>query len=85
MRHKSFLVLLILLFTTPTWAQWYCEPTAATNGDPLESNAVVDAVIIWVAVAIVVFTLFLSIKFLVKPEEKNPNHIKNIIKDEGLS
>jgi len=84
MRHKLFLILIILFFTTPAWAQWYCEPTAATSGDPVQSNAVVDAVIIWVAVAIVIFTLFLSIKFLVKPEEKDPKHIKNITKDEGL-
>lgn len=84
MKHKFFLILIIFFFTTPAWAQWYCEPTAATNGDPVQSNAVVDAVIIWVAVAIVIFTLFLSIKFLVKPEEKDPKHIKNITKDEGL-
>lgn len=84
MNYKRYLVLLILFFNQSVWAQWYCEPTSATNGSSPQSNPMLDAIIIWVAVAIVLFTLFLSIKFLVKPEEKDPNHIKNITKDEGL-
>ena len=38
-----------------------------------------DYVITWVAVIIVAVTLFLSIKFLVRPKENDPNHIKNIV------
>lgn len=40
--------------------------------------------VIWVCVAIVLITLVLSIKYLVNPNEDNPNHIKNIVKDEGF-
>ncbi len=38
-----------------------------------------DYVIIWVAIIIVAITLFLSIKYLVRPREDDPAHIKNII------
>lgn len=38
--------------------------------------------IIWVSVAIVVATLILTLKYLLKPKENDPNHIKNIIIDE---
>lgn len=39
----------------------------------------------WIAnTAIVLITLVLSIKYLVNPNEDNPNHIKNIVKDEGF-
>lgn len=40
--------------------------------------------LIWISVAVVVFTLILTIKFLVDPKEDNPDHIKNIVKDEGF-
>lgn len=42
-------------------------------------EAAFDMVIIWGAVAIVGITLFLSIKYLVRPKESAPDHIKNII------
>lgn len=38
-----------------------------------------DFIIVVVAAIIVLFTLILSIKFLVRPGEKHPNHIKNIV------
>ena len=38
-----------------------------------------DLIIIWGAVAIVGVTLFLSIKYLVRPQESAPDHIKNSI------
>lgn len=38
-----------------------------------------DYVIIWSAVVIVSITLFLSIKYLVKPQETDSSHIKNIV------
>lgn len=52
-----------------------------THGTGPEGNA--DFIIIVVAAIIVLFTLVLSIKFLVRPGEKNPDHIKNIIIDEN--
>jgi hypothetical protein len=38
-----------------------------------------DYVIVWIAVAIVVATLFYSIKWLIKPGEKRVGHIKQFI------
>ena len=38
-----------------------------------------DYVITWAAVIIVAITLFLSIKFLLRPRENDPGHIKHII------
>ncbi len=38
-----------------------------------------DYIIIWFAAIIVAITLFLSIKYLVKPQGNNADHIKNII------
>jgi hypothetical protein len=42
-----------------------------------------DYVIIIVGIVIVSLTLYYSLKFLLKPGEKSPNHIKNIVVDEG--
>lgn len=42
-------------------------------------QATSDYYIIGVSVLIVVFTLIYSLKFLLKPGEKNPGHIKNLI------
>ncbi|MEO7047803.1 MAG: hypothetical protein ABI091_21070 [Ferruginibacter sp.] len=38
-----------------------------------------DMVIVWAMVAIVLVTLFYSVKWLVKPGEKSSTHIKNFI------
>lgn len=43
-----------------------------------------DYYIIWGAVIIVAFTLFYSIKFLINPKENDPDHIKNIVRNEGF-
>lgn len=41
-----------------------------------------DWIIIWSAVVIVGVTLFLSMKFLIKPGENRPGHIKHIVVEE---
>lgn len=41
-------------------------------------NGDIDYIIIWGAVIIVAITLLLSIKYLVRPKESAPDHIKNI-------
>mgnify|MGYP001551285746 CR=1 FL=1 len=38
-----------------------------------------DYFIVWVAVVIVLFTLFYSVKWLIRPGEKSPEHIKRMI------
>ena len=43
-----------------------------------------DYIISIVALIIVALSLFYSIKFLVKPKEDNPDHIKNIVINQGF-
>ena len=43
------------------------------------AQADLDYVIIWSAVIIVAITLYLSVKFLVRPKEGTRGHIKNIV------
>jgi len=38
-----------------------------------------DYVIVWTAVAVVVLTLFFSVKWLLRPGEKSDRHIKRVI------
>lgn len=47
-------------------------------------DEIVADTIIWVSVAVVVITLVFTLKYLFFPKEDNPNHIKNIVKDEGF-
>lgn len=47
-------------------------------------HSFLDYAIIVGGIIIVILTLIYSIKFLVKPNEDNPEHIKNIVKDEGF-
>lgn len=54
-----------------------------THGEGPSGNW--DFVIIWSAVILVVITLFFSIKYLVRPKENDPGHIKNIVWDKNFS
>ncbi len=38
-----------------------------------------DYLIVWIAVVIVLFTLFYSVKWLIRPGEKSQQHIKRLI------
>lgn len=79
--------LLFLLFLAGASVSAYaCEVCQArqpealkgiTHGTGPQGDA--DLIIIWGAVVIVAVTLFLSIKYLVKPQESAPDHIKNSI------
>lgn len=42
-------------------------------------SGTIDYVITWGAVAIVLVTLWFSLKYLLKPQEKDPGHIKYMI------
>ncbi len=39
----------------------------------------IDMIIIWSSAVIVLLTLFFSIKWIIKPGEKSPDHIKRLI------
>lgn len=83
MKMKSFLTLLIILCSQIIWACPVCEKQqpkitqGLTHGAGPQSNW--DWVIIGVITAITVFTFIYSLKYLIKPGEKNPNHIKQSI------
>ncbi len=47
-------------------------------------SGMLDYIIIWSGIVIVVFTLYFSVKLLIKPRENNADHIKNIVKNEGF-
>jgi hypothetical protein len=42
-----------------------------------------DYLIIWVTVAVVLATLFFSLKYLLSPGEKSKNHIKRLVLNYG--
>ena len=81
---KSFIIVIALVLINVTaWACPVCESQQPkitqgfTHGGGPGSNW--DWVIIGVISAITVATLIYSVKFLVKPGEKNANHIKQFI------
>lgn len=47
-------------------------------------SGTIDYIIIWGSAIIVGITLFLSLKYLIKPKENKPGHIKNIVINEGF-
>lgn len=80
---KPFLTAILLLNTLWVLACPVCERNqpkvlrGITHGAGPESKW--DYVIVWVTVAIVLFTLFFSVKWLIRPGEKSDRHIKRFI------
>ncbi len=67
-----------------------CELCEKNQPKPLKGlthgtgpTGTIDYMIIGIASVIVLVALFLSIKYLVRPREGNPDHIKNIVLDEN--
>ncbi|MFV0607150.1 MAG: hypothetical protein ACK5NK_15065 [Niabella sp.] len=77
------LVLSFMLVNAAVWACPVCEKQqpkitrGLTHGAGPQSNW--DWVIITVITVITLLTLIYSLKFLIKPGEKNANHIKQLI------
>lgn len=73
----------LLFIGLPVFACPLCEKQqprllrGITHGTGPESNW--DYIIVWVTVLIVLFTLFFSVKWLIRPGEKSDNHIKRFI------
>lgn len=65
-----------------------CEKNQPTGFKNITHGAgptgTVDYFIMGTAIVIVLFTLYLSFKYLIKPQEGSPDHIKNIVKNEGF-
>ncbi len=77
------------MLTVPVQLALACEVCEQNQPKPLQNithgagpQSDWDFVIIIVGIIIVSFTLFYSLKFLIKPGEKHPGHIKNIVVDE---
>jgi phage shock protein PspC (stress-responsive transcriptional regulator) len=80
------IALILPLFLLPTVVAFACpicdkqQPKilrGITHGTGPQSNW--DYVIVWVAVIIVLITLFYTVKWLIKPGEKNEDHIKRMV------
>ena len=80
--------LLCILFLCPALAVLACpvcekqQPEilrGITHGIGPGSNW--DYIIVWSAVVIVVFTLYFSVKWLIRPGERSQTHIKRFILD----
>lgn len=87
MKKVTILIFLMLVAHQISFA---CELCKKNQPKGLENithgtgpTGTLDYIITWTAVVIVSVTLFYSIKYLVKPKENNPDHIKNsILNDE---
>lgn len=80
---RKILIIAILLCAHNAWCCKVCQKNQPkllqniTHGTGPQSNY--DFVIIWSAIIVVLFTLVLSLKYLIKPKEKNQDHIKHFI------
>lgn len=79
----KILLIIALFFQTAAYACPVCDKQqpkllqGISHGTGPQSNW--DYVIVWIAVIIVLFTLFYTIKWLIKPGEKDENHIKRMV------
>lgn len=80
---KMLLLITVLLSTATAFACPACEKNqpellkGVSHGTGPQSQW--DYVILWVTAAIVLATLFFSIKWLIRPGEQSKNHIKRTI------
>ncbi|CAN5468825.1 hypothetical protein BH11BAC5_BH11BAC5_39220 [soil metagenome] len=80
---KSILLILMAFISFATFACPACEKQqpkllkGITHGAGPDGNS--DYVIVFIAVIIVLFTLFFSVKWLIRPGEKSQNHIKRLV------
>lgn len=83
MKKYTLFILLAILQVGSAIACEVCQNNqpeilkGVTHGTGPESKF--DSIIIITAIIIVLFTLYYSLKFLIKPNENNPTHIKNQI------
>lgn len=78
--------LFLLLFLGPLIQVFPCDVCKRNQPELLQDishgtgpQADSEYYIIGAAILVVIFTLIYSVKFLIKPGEKSPEHIKNII------
>jgi len=88
---KKILSIFAVLFFLGNQISWACDVCEKNQPAGFENithgqgpSGTLDYIIIWVGVVIVAATLFMSVKYLIKPKEGNPDHIKNIVRNEGF-
>ncbi len=88
---KKILSVFTVLFFLGNQLSWACDVCQKNQPAGFENithgpgpSGMLDYIIIWTGVIIVVGTLFYSLKFLIRPKESNPDHIKNIVRNEGF-
>ncbi|MGO3184248.1 MAG: hypothetical protein ACTIJ9_15585 [Aequorivita sp.] len=84
----SVFAVLFFLGNQISWACDVCEKNQPAGFENITHGAgpsgMLDYIIIWGGVVIVVATLIMSLKYLIRPKEGNPDHIKNIVRNEGF-
>ena len=85
---KTFISLILFATSISAFACEVCKRNQPkvlqeyTHG--VGPGGTMDYLIMGSAILIVVVALGLSIKYLIKPNENNPDHIKNIVTNEGF-
>ncbi|MFN4762922.1 hypothetical protein ACKGJN_07360 [Gillisia sp. Q332] len=87
MKKTTLVTFIMLVAYQITFACEVCKNNQPKGLENITHGAgptgTLDYIITWTAVVIVSVTLFYSVKYLVKPKENNPDHIKNsILNDE---
>lgn len=83
MKAKMLLITALFLQSAAAYACPVCEKQqpkllqGISHGTGPQSNW--DYVIVWAAAIIVLLTLFYTVKWLIKPGEKDNNHIKRTV------
>lgn len=83
MIKRTLSTVLLFLLAIDSFACPVCERNqpkilkGVTHGAGPQSNW--DYIIIWITIVIVLITLFLSIKWLIRPGEHSKKHIKHVI------
>lgn len=83
MKKAFILTLLLLRISILAYACPVCDKQqpkvlqGISHGAGPDGN--LDYAIVWLAVGIVLLSLFYTIKWMIRPGEKNNNHIKNTI------
>ena len=86
---RTLIAFLFLLLNIPLWACEACERQqpamlkGITHGTGPQGG--LDMPIVYGAAVIVLFTLVMSIKYLVKPNEDSEEHIKRVVLHNSLS
>lgn len=80
---KIVFLIVAIMGQTALWAQDMEQEGEHAMPFNKPDEAVANA-IVWVSVVVVAITLILTLKYLIKPGEDNPDHIKNIVTHEGI-